>query len=115
MYFGIGGEEDMLIAAMDQGWCFAYTCQKRLSTFWTIISTGLTTTVRFTGTPPTDLRLWMPYAAPGAEAIIEINFLAVRAHCAAATCLHLTGSCHQQEGLPMSQLHAAPGVQAMLH
>jgi hypothetical protein len=35
-----GGAQDLVITAMDQGWCFGYTCQKRLSTFWTYAPTG---------------------------------------------------------------------------
>ena len=31
-----GGVVDLVVTAMDQGWCFAYTCQKRLSTFWMV-------------------------------------------------------------------------------
>jgi len=28
---------DLPIVAQDHGWCFGYTCQKRLSTFWTYV------------------------------------------------------------------------------
>jgi hypothetical protein len=33
--FNVSGVVDLVVAEMDQGWCFAYTCQKRLSNFWT--------------------------------------------------------------------------------
>jgi hypothetical protein len=37
--FGVAGgaSVDAVVAAMDQGWCFAYTCQLRLSSFWTYL------------------------------------------------------------------------------
>jgi len=39
VHFGLanGTSVDLVVAAMDQGWCFAYTCQERLSTFWTYL------------------------------------------------------------------------------
>jgi hypothetical protein len=36
----LGGQTDLLVPAMDQGWCFGYTCQKRLSTFWATAAMG---------------------------------------------------------------------------
>jgi hypothetical protein len=35
VFFNVSGVVDLVVAEMDQGWCFAYTCQKRLSNFWT--------------------------------------------------------------------------------
>jgi hypothetical protein len=37
VFFNVSGSVDVAVAAMDHGWCFAYTCQKRLSTFWTYL------------------------------------------------------------------------------
>lgn len=68
------GQTDVLISAMDHGWCFAYTCQKRLSTFWTYVPTGSSVKISFTGTPPRMLRVWMPYAAAGAATAVEIDY-----------------------------------------
>jgi hypothetical protein len=36
----LGGQVDLLVPAQDFGWCFGYTCQKRLSTFWATAATG---------------------------------------------------------------------------
>lgn len=56
------------------GWCFAYTCQKRLSAFWTYLPSYHTIGVNFTGTPSKMFRLWWPYADPSAEIVLLINF-----------------------------------------
>lgn len=37
VFFNVSGSVDVAVSAMDHGWCFAYTCQKRLSTFWTYL------------------------------------------------------------------------------
>ncbi|KXZ47885.1 hypothetical protein GPECTOR_32g498 [Gonium pectorale] len=73
--FNVSGSIDLVVAAMDQGWCFAYTCQKRLSTFWTYLPMGHTVGVNFTGTPATVFRLWLPYAAPEDELVLEIYYM----------------------------------------
>ncbi|KXZ47884.1 hypothetical protein GPECTOR_32g497 [Gonium pectorale] len=75
--FNVSGSIDLVVAAMDQGWCFAYTCQKRLSTFWTYLPMGHTVGVNFTGTPATVFRLWLPYAAPEDELVLEIYYMMI--------------------------------------
>lgn len=37
VFFNVSGVVEVAVPAMDHGWCFAYTCQKRLSTFWTYL------------------------------------------------------------------------------
>ena len=32
------GVTDLLTPCMDHGWCFGYTCQKRLSTYWMTVA-----------------------------------------------------------------------------
>lgn len=69
-----GGVVDLAVSAMDQGWCMqAYTCQKRLSTFWMTAAMGQAMNMTFTGTPSKVLRLWLPYADPSAELVLVIN------------------------------------------
>lgn len=75
VFFNVSGVIDMVVTAMDQGWCFAYTCQKRLSTFWTYLPTWHVARVNFTGTPARVFRLWLPYAAPDDELIVVLNYL----------------------------------------
>ncbi|PNH07097.1 Fibrocystin-L [Tetrabaena socialis] len=75
--FNVSGSIDLVVAAMDQGWCFGYTCQKRLSTFWTYLPMGHTVGVNFTGTPASTFRLWLPYAAPEDELVLEIYYLMI--------------------------------------
>lgn len=59
---------------MDHGWCFQYTCQKRLSTFWTVASTGHTYALNFTGTPARHFRFWLPHAAADTEVVLHIDY-----------------------------------------
>ncbi len=54
VHFGLanGSSVDLVVAAMDQGWCFAYTCQERLSSFWTYLPSkqlhdGMTLIIQF--------------------------------------------------------------------
>jgi len=54
---------------MDHGWCFSYTCLKRLMTFWTIIRTNVEYAVHFTGTEPQGMRISLLHA-PSTEAVI---------------------------------------------
>ena len=68
------GVTDLLVGAMDHGWCFGYTCQKRLSTFWSVVGSGGAYSLNFTGTPPRVLRIWFPYADPDADLVVHINF-----------------------------------------
>ena len=48
---------DLVNGPQDHGWCFGYTCQERLSTFFTLVATGIPTEVTFTGTNPQKMRL----------------------------------------------------------
>lgn len=69
--------EDYIVTAMDQGWCFGYTCEKRLSTFWTNLPTGHHVKVNFTGTPATFFRAWLPYADAASELTLELKYFDV--------------------------------------
>lgn len=53
----------------DHGWCFGYTCQKRLSLFHSIVATGHYYDIYFTSTSPQNLRLMMINADPS-----EVSF-----------------------------------------
>ncbi|GIL91678.1 hypothetical protein Vretimale_9535 [Volvox reticuliferus] len=75
VFFNVSGSIDVVTTAMDHGWCFAYTCQKRLSTFWTYVPTGQTVYINFTGTPSQSFRIWFPYADPNKEVVVVINML----------------------------------------
>ncbi|KAG2491954.1 hypothetical protein HYH03_009686 [Edaphochlamys debaryana] len=73
--FNVSGSVDAVSASMDHGCCFAYKCQKRLSTFWTYLPTGQTAYVTFQGTPAQIFRMWLPYADPDAEIILVLNYM----------------------------------------
>ena len=49
---GASGYIDLINGPQDQGWCGGYTCQERISTFYTIVSTGLNYTIGLTATNP---------------------------------------------------------------
>jgi hypothetical protein len=68
------GIVDLLEPCMDNGWCFGYTCQKRLSSFWATVSTGATYAVNATGTPARLFRVWQPYAPEGSEVVLHVNY-----------------------------------------
>ncbi|XP_070541075.1 fibrocystin-L-like [Ptychodera flava] len=48
---------DLINGPMDHGWCHGYTCQERISTFYTLVATGKEYEMYFTGTNPQSLRL----------------------------------------------------------
>ncbi|XP_002740339.1 fibrocystin-L-like [Saccoglossus kowalevskii] len=50
------GYMDLINGPMDNGWCLGYTCQERISTFYTIVSSGKIYDMAFTGTNPQNLR-----------------------------------------------------------
>ena len=50
------GYLDLLNGPQDHGWCNGYTCQRRLSTFMSIVRARQHADIYFTGTSPTHLR-----------------------------------------------------------
>lgn len=73
--FNVSGVVDLAVNAMDHGCCFAYFCQKRLSTFWTYLPSGQVASVSFTGTPSRYFRLWWPYADPSQSIILKFHMM----------------------------------------
>jgi len=59
---------------MDHGWCFSYTCLKRLMTFWTVIRTGIEYAVHFTGTEPQGMRISLLHAPSTEGVIIKVYY-----------------------------------------
>ncbi|XP_052060298.1 fibrocystin-L-like isoform X3 [Mytilus californianus] len=53
------GFMDLINGPQDHGWCSGYTCQKRLSTFTSVMATGRNYSVYFTSTSPQHLRYRM--------------------------------------------------------
>ncbi|XP_077992871.1 fibrocystin-L-like [Glandiceps talaboti] len=51
------GYVDLINGPMDHGWCHGYTCQERISTFYTIVAMDKNYEMYFTGTNPQHLRL----------------------------------------------------------
>ena len=50
------GYLDLINGPQDHGWCFGYTCQKRLSTFMALIAANKSYDIFLTSTPPDKLR-----------------------------------------------------------
>ena len=55
---------DLLNGPQDMGWCFGYTCQERISTFYSLVSPSRVYEMHFTGTPPQHLRFHFLNAEP---------------------------------------------------
>ncbi|KAG1667228.1 hypothetical protein FOA52_009793 [Chlamydomonas sp. UWO 241] len=72
--FNVSGAVDLVVAQMDHGWCFAYTCQKRLSNFHTWVPSGTVVNITTRGSPPAVSRIWWPYASPNDEIIVAMSF-----------------------------------------
>mmetsp|Transcript_41983 Transcript_41983/g.98471 ORF Transcript_41983/g.98471 Transcript_41983/m.98471 type:complete len:1625 (+) Transcript_41983:1-4875(+) len=68
------GYTDLLNGCMDHGWCFSYTCLKRLMTFWAVVTMQTEYTVHFTGTNPQKLRLSIPYTPESENIMIKIYY-----------------------------------------
>jgi len=58
MFFIIGYAQRLcfMTGPQDHGWCFGYTCQKRISTFYAIVATNTNFDIFFTGSVPEILR-----------------------------------------------------------
>lgn len=49
---GNTGHVDLLNGPMDRGWCFGYTCQERISTFYSVVAINYMYEMAMTSTPP---------------------------------------------------------------
>ena len=54
---GADGYIDLVNGPQDNGWCGGYTCQERISTFYTLVATGLNYTIALTSTNPQQTHL----------------------------------------------------------
>lgn len=61
---GSNGYINLVNGPQDHGWCGGYTCQERISTFFTIVATELHYVVALTSTNPQDFALYMLNARP---------------------------------------------------
>ncbi|KAK8372987.1 hypothetical protein O3P69_011746 [Scylla paramamosain] len=66
---GPSGYVDLLNGPMDRGWCAGYMCQERISTFFSVVVTGMTYEMAMTSTPPQVLCLHLPHS-PSSEAVV---------------------------------------------
>ena len=68
------GYTQLANGAQDHGWCFSYTCLKRLMTFWTAVAVNQPYTVHFTGTEPQHIRMSLLHASPEEAVIVRIYY-----------------------------------------
>ena len=58
---GIGANSyiNLVNGPQDNGWCGGYTCQERISTFYSVVATGLHYTIALTSTNPQNFAMYM--------------------------------------------------------
>ncbi|XP_066530272.1 fibrocystin-L-like [Hoplias malabaricus] len=68
------GYVDLINGPQDHGWCFGYTCQKRVSLFHGIVATNKSFDIYFTSTPPQKLRLMLLNAKPNEAVVVAVFY-----------------------------------------
>ncbi|XP_063605340.1 fibrocystin-L-like [Penaeus indicus] len=71
---GVNGYVDLLNGPMDRGWCFGYTCQERISTFYAVVATGHTYEMAMTSTPPQVIRFHLLHTDPSEAVLLRMYF-----------------------------------------
>ncbi|XP_041477742.1 fibrocystin-L-like isoform X1 [Lytechinus variegatus] len=66
------GYVDLINGPQDHGWCLGYTCQERISTFFTLVATGREYELYFSGTNPQGLRLYFLNADDSQTMVVGI-------------------------------------------
>ena len=56
------------------GWCFSYTCLKRLMTFWSVVKVASSNIVHFASTNPQSMRLHLPTAQGQDKIMVKIYY-----------------------------------------
>ena len=95
---------DVMNSGQDHGWCFGYTCLKRLMAFNSIVSTGKEYHVYFGATNPQKIRLHLLNAAVDESVVLHFVYtnpqrLAVRTHNnRVVTDMNFEGNKHKSQG-----------------
>ena len=71
---GPNGWIDLVNGPQDHSCCSGYTCAERLSTFFTMLATGLEYEIMFTSVAPQNFRLHMLYNEGGEGTLLKIWF-----------------------------------------
>ncbi|XP_066939677.1 fibrocystin-L-like [Macrobrachium rosenbergii] len=71
---GSSGYVDLLNGPMDRGWCFGYTCQERISTFYSVVASGQVYEMAMTSTPPQVLRFHLLHSDPSDKIVLRLFF-----------------------------------------
>ena len=68
------GFVDLINGPQDHGWCGGYTCQERISTFYSIVAAGLHYTVALTSTNPQDFSFHLLNSDPNQCIVVGIVY-----------------------------------------
>jgi len=71
---GPDGYIDLVNGPQDVTCCFGYACQKRISNFYTIVGTNMTTEIHLTSTPPIHMRYRLKNNEGGDPILLKIYF-----------------------------------------
>ncbi|XP_068236296.1 fibrocystin-L-like [Palaemon carinicauda] len=71
---GSNGYVDLLNGPMDRGWCFGYTCQERISTFYSVVAPGQEYEMAMKSTPPQVLRLQLLHSDPSERIVLRLFY-----------------------------------------
>lgn len=69
-----GGYTDLINEPMDHGWCSGYTCLRRISTYWAVVSSGRNYSVVFTGTMPQTMRFHLINADEQDSVVLRVVY-----------------------------------------
>ncbi|CAF0756351.1 unnamed protein product [Brachionus calyciflorus] len=67
---------DLINGPQDHGWCFGYTCQKRVSSFMAIVSSGRNFDIYLSSTPPKQLRFRLVNADSSFKIRLSMHYFA---------------------------------------
>ncbi|XP_047483365.1 fibrocystin-L-like [Penaeus chinensis] len=71
---GPDGYVDLVNGPMDHGWCLGYTCQRRISTFYSVVAPGQVYEVAMTSLPPQELRLRLLHSDPSEVVLLRLFY-----------------------------------------
>ncbi len=68
------GYLDLINGPQDHGWCFGYTCQKRVSTFMALVAANKSYDIFLSSTPPDTLRLRIINSDPSFKIRLSMHY-----------------------------------------
>ena len=71
---GVNSYIDLVNGPKDHGWYGGYTCQERISNFYTIVATGLEYSIGLTSTNPHKMNIYLLNANPSQSIVVSIYY-----------------------------------------